>query len=226
LRSNLTHVPTRSSHFSLSRLPSGSLVSIVDDDASIRRGLGRLFRSARIAAETFESAQAFLDHEKHDGPSCLVLDVQMPDLDGLELQEAIVHRETQIVFLTGHGDVPTCARAMKAGAVDFLTKPVDDEELLGAVSRALDRSAEVRKAGATRAAARARLHALTPREFEVMQRVIAGFLNKQIADELGTAEKTIKIHRGRVMEKMGVTSVADLVRVAQAAGVAPVAVVA
>src|SRR4029434_3043177 len=164
---------------------------------------------------------AFLDHEKHDGPSCLVLDVQMPDLDGLELQEAIVHRETQIVFLTGHGDVPTCARAMKAGAVDFLTKPVDDEEVLGAVSRALDRSAEVRKAGATRAAARARLNALTPREFEVMQRVIAGFLNKQIADELGTAEKTIKIHRGRVMEKMRVISVAELVRVAQMAGVAP-----
>ena len=147
----------------------------------------------------------------------------MPGIDGLELQQTLARREVQIVFLTGHGDVPTCADAMKAGAIDFLTKPVDDEELLGAVFRGLARSVEVRKAAAERAAARAKLDTLTPREFEVMQRVIAGLLNKQIADELGAAEKTIKIHRGRVMEKMGVFSVADLVRVAQAAGVAPAA---
>ena len=160
----------------------------------------------------------------HDGPSCLVLDVQMPGLDGLELQQALADRAVQIVFLTGHGDVPMCAEAMKAGAVDFLTKPVDDEELLDAVARALARSVEVRKSGAERASARARLDTLTPREFEVLRRVIAGLLNKQIADDLGSAEKTIKIHRGRVMEKMGVSSVAELVRVAQVAGVAPVAV--
>ncbi len=184
----------------------------------------RLFSSARLAAESFASAQAFLDRPAYEGPLCVVLDVQMPGLDGLELQQALGSREVQIVFLTGHGDVPTCAGAMKAGAVDFLTKPVEDEELLGAVTRALERSSEIRKVRAERAAVRGRLDALTPREFEVMQHVIAGFLNKQIADELGTAEKTIKIHRGRVMEKMGVHSVAELVRVAQAAGIAPAAV--
>jgi FixJ family two-component response regulator len=145
----------------------------------------------------------------------------MPSLDGLELQEALASRQTQIVFITGHGDVPMCAQAMKAGAVDFLTKPVDDEALLAAVSRALERSAEIRRAKAERASARAKLDKLTPREFEVLQKVIAGLLNKQIAAELGAAEKTVKIHRGRVMEKMGVTSVAELVRLAQAAGVTP-----
>ncbi len=201
--------------------PHAALVCIVDDDESVRRGLARLFRSAHLSAETFPSAHAYLDRADHDGPTCLVLDVQMPELDGLTLQKTLAHREAQIVFLTGHGDVPMCADAMKAGAIDFLTKPVDDEDLLRAVNRALARSVEVRKAAAERAAARAKLDCLTPREFEVMQHVIGGLLNKQIADGLGAAEKTIKIHRGRVMEKMGVTSVAELVRVAQSAGVAP-----
>lgn len=150
-----------------------------------------------------------------------MLDVRMPGLDGLELQQTLTGRETQIVFITGHGDVPMCAQALKAGAVDFLTKPVDDETLLAAVSRALERSAEIHKRKTERAAARAKLDQLTPREFEVLQRVIAGWLNKQIAAELGAAEKTVKIHRGRVMEKMGVTSVAELVRLAQVAGVIP-----
>lgn len=195
---------------------------VVDDDESIRRSLTRLFRSTHLPAETFPSAKAFLARDAHDGPSCLVLDVRMPGLDGLELQQALADRDAQIIFISGHGDVPMCADAMKAGAVDFLTKPVDDKDLLGAVNRALARSVQTRKAAAARAAARAFLDTLTPREFEVMQRVIAGMLNKQIADELGAAEKTIKIHRGRVMEKMGVTSVPDLVRVAQTAGVAPV----
>jgi FixJ family two-component response regulator len=197
------------------------LICIVDDDESIRRSLARLFRSARLTAETFASGRDLLRRAAHDGPSCLVLDVRMPGLDGLELQQALVDRDAQIVFLTGHGDVPMCAGAMKAGAVDFLTKPVDDEALLQATARALARSIEVRKSRAERASARARLDALTPREFEVMQRVIAGLLNKQIADELGAAEKTIKIHRGRVMEKMSVSSVAELVRLAQIAGVEP-----
>ncbi|MDR3405002.1 MAG: response regulator [Chthoniobacter sp.] len=208
---------------SFSKPPPDALVCIVDDDESIRRSLGRLFRSARLAAETFASGKELLARSAHDGPSCLVLDVRMPGLDGLELQQALAGREAQIVFLTGHGDVPKCAEAMKAGAVDFLTKPVDDEELLAAVDRALLRSIQVRKATAEHAAARALLDTLTPREFEVMQRVIAGLLNKQIADVLGAAEKTVKIHRGRVMEKMGVASVAELVRVTQAAGVGPVA---
>jgi FixJ family two-component response regulator len=145
----------------------------------------------------------------------------MPGLDGLELQQAIADQEAQVVFLTGHGDVPTCASAMKAGAVDLLTKPVDDEELLAAVGRALARSVEARQSRAKKSLARSRIDLLTPREFEVMQRIITGLLNKQIADQLGAAEKTIKIHRGRVMEKMGVTSVAELVRVAQTAGVVP-----
>lgn len=194
---------------------------IVDDDESIRRSLTRLFRSVGMDSEAFASAVDFLQRAPHDGPSCLVLDVQMPNLDGLELQQTLTDRQTQIVFLTGHGDVPMCAEAMKAGAVDFLTKPVDDELLLDAVGRALARAVIVRRQFVERATARALLDTLTPREFEVMQRVIAGLLNKQIADELGAAEKTIKIHRGRVMAKMGVTSVAGLVRTAQAASIVP-----
>jgi two-component system, LuxR family, response regulator FixJ len=205
---------------------SDALVCIVDDDDSIRRSLSRLFRSVNLPVEAFPSAQSYLDRAPHDGPSCLVLDVCMPGLDGLELQQTLAHRQAQIVFISGHGDVPTCAGAMKAGAVDFLTKPVDADDLLAAVDRALSRSVEVRKTSADRTAARARLNSLTPREFEVMQGVIAGKLNKQIADDLGAAEKTIKIHRGRVMEKMGVSSVPELVRVAQAAGVTPVVAVA
>lgn len=216
-------MPTKSSFASLLKTPPDALVCIVDDDESIRRGLGRLFRSVRLAAETFDSGAAFLKRAAHDGPWCLVLDVQMPGLDGLGLQQALADRAAQIVFLTGHGDVPMCADAMKAGAVDFLTKPVEDADLLAAVGRALERSVAARNASAERAAARSRLDALTPREFEVMQGVIAGLLNKQIADDLGASEKTIKIHRGRVMEKMGVASVADLVRVALVAGVEPVA---
>ena len=199
-----------------------AMVCIVDDDESVRRSLERLFRSVHLRAKAFASAQAYLDHPAHDGPSCLVLDVRMPGLDGLELQQALRNREVQVVFLTGHGDVPMCADAMKAGAADFLTKPVDHEHLLRAVRRALECSVKARQTFSQRASARALLGTLTPREFEVMQRVIAGRLNKQIADDLGTAEKTVKIHRGRVMEKMHITSVVDLVRIAQAAGVAPV----
>lgn len=198
-----------------------TLVCVVDDDESVRQGLSRLFRSARFPVETFGSAEDYLDRPAHNGPSCLVLDVRMPGLDGLELQQTLAGRETQIVFITGHGDVPMCAQALKAGAVDFLTKPVDDEVLFAAVTRALARSTEIRKAKAERASTRAKLDQLTPREFEVLQRVIAGWLNKQIAAELGAAEKTVKIHRGRVMEKMGVASVAELVRIAQVAGVTP-----
>jgi len=216
-------MPSASSHPPLIKPPPNALICIVDDDETIRRSLGRLFRSARLVAETFASGKEFLQRAEHDGPSCLVLDLGMPGLHGLELQQELAGREAQIVFLTGQGDVPQCVDAMKAGAVDFLTKPVEDEILLAAVARALARSVKARKAGAERSLARARLDTLTPREFEVMQRVIAGSLNKQIADVLGAAEKTIKIHRSRVMEKMGVCSVADLVRVAQTAGVVPVA---
>jgi two-component system, LuxR family, response regulator FixJ len=221
--SNSELVPLHPTHpaTSSSRAALDPLVCVVDDDESIRRSLARLFRSARLPVETLPSARAYLDRTPHPGPSCVVLDVRMPGLDGLELQEALKGRDEQIVFVSGHGDVPICAQAMKEGAIDFLTKPVDDEELLGAVRRALERSIEVRQRAAERAAARSRLDTLTPREFEVMKSVIAGMLNKQTAAELGAAEKTIKIHRGQVMQKMGVTSVADLVRIAQAAGVEP-----
>jgi FixJ family two-component response regulator len=221
LPQTLTTVPSNHSRSSLSNPPPNGLVCVVDDDESIRQSLARLFRSARLPTETFASAQAYLDRATHDGPSCIVLDVQLPGLDGLELQEALADRKEQIVFITGYGDVPMCTQAMKAGAVDFLTKPVDEKALLAAVCGALERSAEIRKTKAERASARAKLDRLTPREFEVLQRVIAGLLNKQIAAELGAAEKTVKIHRGRVMEKTGVASVAELVRLAQTAGVAP-----
>jgi FixJ family two-component response regulator len=216
-------VQTKPPRNPLSALPPDALVFIVDDEETIRKSLSRLFRSWRIQTELFDSAHAYLERPLHLGPSCLVLDVQMPGIDGLKLQQALGDRKVPIVFLTGHGDIPMCAEAMKAGAVDFLTKPVDEDDLLDAVGRALARSMELRKAQAEHSSARMRLDALTPREFEVMQRVIAGLLNKQIAVELGAAEKTVKIHRGRVMEKMGVASVADLVRVAQVAGVPPVA---
>jgi FixJ family two-component response regulator len=200
-----------------------SLVCVVDDDELICRSLVRLFRSVGVSSESFGSAEAFLKRESTNGPCCVVLDLQMPGLNGLELQQRLAGRSVQIVFMTGHGDVPTCARAMKAGAVDFLTKPVEDDDLVRVVSSALERSAESRKAAEESESALSRRRTLTARELEVMRHVIAGLLNKQIADVLGAAEKTIKIHRGRVMEKMGVTSVADLVRVAQAAGIAPVA---
>ena len=199
------------------------LVCVVDDDQSVRRGLGRLLKSAGYAAETFSSAEDYLAREIFEGPICLVLDVRMPGLKGPALQEALEKRGAceQIVFLTGHGDVPTAARAMKRGAVDFLTKPFDDEELILAVKRALERAEEQLRSRTERREARRRIEKLTPREFEVLHFVVKGMLNKQIAGELGTAEKTVKVHRGRVMQKLGVTSVADLVRISQRAGVSP-----
>jgi FixJ family two-component response regulator len=202
---------------------TNKLVCVVDDDQSVRRGLGRLLKSAGYAAETFASAEDYLAREIFEGSICLVLDVRMPGLKGPGLQEALEKRGAceQIVFLTGHGDVPTATRAMKKGAVDFLTKPFDDEELILAVKRALERANEQLRKRGERRAARARVDKLTPREFEVLRFVVIGLLNKQIAAELHTAEKTIKVHRGRVMQKLGVTSVADLVRISQRAGVSP-----
>jgi FixJ family two-component response regulator len=195
----------------------------VDDDPSVRRSLRRLFKSAGYAAETFASAEDYLAREIFHGPICLVLDVRMPGLKGPALQEALESRGAceQIVFLTGHGDVPTATRAMKKGAVDFLTKPFDDEELIEAVKRALGRSKEYLRKREQRREARGRVDKLTPREFEVLRFVVMGLLNKQIAAELHTAEKTIKVHRGRVMQKLGVTSVPDLIRISQRAGVSP-----
>lgn len=205
-------------------IPPNSLVFAIDDDASVRKSLARLLRAAGYKSEIFESASAFLAREPHPGPACLIVDVRMPGLTGMDLQESLIEcrREEQLVFITGHGDIPMCAQAMKAGAVDFLRKPFDDDELLQCVQNALARSAEQRRRNAEKNGARHLLDALTPRQFQVMELVATGMLNKQVAGALGTAEKTVKVHRRRVMQKLGVTSVAELVRLVERAGVAPV----
>jgi FixJ family two-component response regulator len=194
-----------------------SMVFIIDDDASVRKALGRLVHSAGHACETYPTAQAFLARAPHPGPCCVVLDFRMPGLTGLELQDALAAagRDEPIVFITGHGDVPTCARAMKAGAVDFLPKPFCDTELLTAIVKSLDQSKRFCREREERARIRALVEQLTPREHEVLDGVVGGKLNKQIAAQLGTCEKTVKVHRGRVMRKMGVVSVAELVRLTE-----------
>jgi FixJ family two-component response regulator len=200
---------------------SDALVFVIDDDESVRKGLKRLLSANDYQAEVFNSAADFLARPTHPGPACVIVDVQMPGLNGIDLQEALIqrHREEQLVFITGHGNIPMCARAMKAGAADFLPKPFKPRELLKCVERALARSAEQRHRASERNGARRLLDSLTPREFEVMELVITGMLNKQVGGELGMAEKTVKVHRGRVMQKLHVTSVPDLVRLVQQAGI-------
>ena len=204
--------------------PANSLVFLIDDDASVRRGVSRLLRSAGLKNEAFGSASDFLARDEHPGPACVIVDVRMPGINGIDLQDLLLQRrrEEQLVFITGHGNISMCAQAMKAGAIDFLPKPFRDTELLECVERALARAADQRLRGAQKTEARRLLDLLTPREFEVMRLVVTGMLNKQIAAELGTAEKTIKVHRGRVMKKLGITSVAELVRLVEAARIAPV----
>lgn len=190
-------------------------VSVVDDDASVCSALGRLLGLRGYAVTTFHSAESFLAQYDPHAYGCIVLDVAMPGLNGLALQEVLEQRGNPmpIIFLTGQGDVPMCAQAMKRGAFDFLTKPVDEAVLFAAVARALQRDAELLRAQAQREATESRLATLTAREREVLTHVIAGRMNKQIAADLGTAEKTIKVHRARGMEKMHVRSVAELVRI-------------
>ena len=192
------------------------IVYLLDDEPGMVRAVTRLLRARGFEVEGFTSAASFLAAYRPGSESCLILDVAMPGLDGLRLQRRLTHNGIllPIIFLTGQGDIPMSVRAMKAGAVDFLTKPVKDIDLLRAVSAALARAAEQREA----AAISARLALLTPREREVMEHVIAGKLNKQIACDLGTGEQNIKIHRGRMMHKMGLESVADLVRIAEKLG--------
>src|SRR5947199_5066548 len=205
--------------------PSNALVFLIDDDASVRKGVSRLLRSAGHKSESYKSAADFLQREQHPGPACLIVDVQMPGINGMDLQETLIQRrrDEQLVFITGHGDISMCAQAMQAGAVDFLPKPFRADELLQCVERALIRSTEQRRRSAEKNEARHLLALLTQREFEVMQLVITGMLNKQIAGELGTAEKTVKVHRGRMMQKLRVSSVAELVRLTEKACLAPAA---
>jgi FixJ family two-component response regulator len=190
------------------------LIFLVDDDPSVRKALQRLLRAAGHGVEAFASAREFLARPPHDGPSCLVVDLRMPEMSGLELQEELKRAGHQfpLVFISGHANVPASVTAMRAGAVDFLTKPVEDSRLLEAVGQALARDAAARVHRAEWDAARARLALLTPRERQVCALVATGRLNKQIAAELGASEKTIKAHRARVMQKLAVGSVAELVR--------------
>jgi FixJ family two-component response regulator len=199
---------------------SGERVFIVDDDPAVRLSLARLLRSAGLEPIAFESSEEFLRNLGADAAGCAILDVTLPGLDGLALQRELASRgsELPVIFLTGHGDIPGSVQAMKGGAEDFLTKPVDDEVLLAAVRRALETDRAGRESRRERAEIRLRLESLTPREREVMRGVAAGRLNKQIASDLGIAEKTVKVHRGRVMEKMAASSIAELVRMVDRAG--------
>jgi RNA polymerase sigma factor (sigma-70 family) len=192
-----------------------SRVFVIDDDPAVLRALERLMASAGFAVEAFDSPFSFLEHiPDQDGATCLVLDLQMPGLSGLDLQNTLMHRghPMSIVFLSGRGDIPSAAKAMREGAVDFLVKPVDEPELLDAVSRALAKDEERLLAERTQRAVDERIARLTKREREVCMLVGRGMLNKQIAYELGTSEKTVKVHRGRMMRKLEVDSVAALVR--------------
>jgi FixJ family two-component response regulator len=198
-------------------------VFVVDDDRSVRTSLANLLATEDYDVEIFASAAEYLARVPHPGPACLVLDVQLPGLDGLALQRQLTEegRPEQIVFITGHGNIPMGIGAMKRGAIDFLPKPFRDDDLLSAVAQALTRSAQDWQQRGEVAESRARLAKLTPREFEVLRLVIAGLLNKEIAAELGITLRTTKVHRSRVMQKMNVISVAELVRLAQKAGITP-----
>jgi FixJ family two-component response regulator len=198
-----------------------SLVFVIDDDPSFRRSTETLIGSADFSVQAFSSAEEFLRSRRPDAPACLVLDVRLPQLSGLDLQRELAKAGAQIpiIFITGHGDIPMTVQAMKAGATEFLTKPFREQDLLDAIQRAinLDRAARLQRAKL--ADLRGRYHSLTAREREVMAQVVTGMLNKQVAHELGTTEKTIKVHRSHIMRKMEAKSLADLVRKAEKLGI-------
>jgi FixJ family two-component response regulator len=198
-----------------------AMVFVVDDDAPMRESLKNLIRSVGLRVELFASAQEFLRNKRPDLPSCLVLDVRLPGLSGLDLQRRTGDAgiEIPIVFITGHGDIPMSVRAMKAGAVEFLTKPFRDQDLLDAIQQALEQDRKARDQRAALEEVRSRFASLTSREREVMKRVVAGLLNKHIGAQMGTSETTVKIHRHQVMEKMGANSLPELVRMADRLGI-------
>ncbi len=202
---------------------AAATVFVVDDDLRFLKALTRLLRAARFEVRSFSSSQAFLEQHDPTTPGCVVLDVAMPGLNGLELQRALMAtgHERFIVFMTGHGDIPMSVQAMRAGAVHFLAKPFDEEDLVAAIREAIEKDRLARHARAVREAIDGRLATLTPREHEVFLHVVSGLLNKQIAAKLGTVESTIKVHRARIMTKMGVGSLADLVRMAENARIVP-----
>jgi FixJ family two-component response regulator len=204
-------------------ISSTAMVFVIDDDESVRKSLKRLLDANHYKTEVFKSASEFLSCSPHSGPSCVIVDVKMPGLSGIDFQEALIEhgREEQLIFVTAHGDIPMCAQAMKAGAVDFLPKPFRPNQLLKSVERALTRSSEQLLRALERNHARALLERLTPREYEVMHLVATGLLNKQVGGELGMAEKTVKTHRAHMMQKLKITSVAELMVVLQKAEVTP-----
>ena len=199
------------------------IVFVVDDDASMRQALARLLQSVQLRVEVFASPQEFLQSERPNVPSCLVLDVRLPGLSGLDFQAELAKADVRIpiVFITGHGDIPMSVRAMKAGAVDFLAKPLRDQDLLDAVTAAIQRDQKRREHENAMTDLRAHFSSLTPREREIMALVASGLMSKQIAAEVGLSEITVKVHRSHLMKKMGARSVADLVRMAEALGVTP-----
>ena len=199
------------------------IVFVVDDDASMRQALARLLQSVQLRVEVFASPQEFLQSERPNVPSCLVLDVRLPGLSGLDFQAELLKADVRmpIVFITGHGDIPMSVRAMKAGAVDFLAKPFRDQDLLDAVTTAIQRDQKRREHENAMTDLRAHFSSLTPREREIMALVASGLMSKQIAAEVGLSEITVKVHRSHLMKKMGARSVADLVRMAEALGVTP-----
>jgi len=197
------------------------VVYVVDDDPSVRKAMERLLSSTGHEAKTFASASEFLDFNCSDTPGCLILDIKMPRLSGLDLQERLAEKDIAfpIIFITGHGTVPASVRAFKAGAMDFLQKPIEDKELLNAVSLGIEKHRRLLKEKKEMKSLRARLDTLTPRELEIFGLVVSGMLNKQVAFDLGISEKTVKVHRARVMEKMGAQSLPDLVRFAAKLGI-------